>query len=54
MDQQDHEARSKQRKLEETSNTSASVDKSLASFKSDFCDALKQVEQTDRKSKLEA
>jgi len=30
------------------------VHKSLASFKADFCNALKQVEQTDRKSKLEA
>jgi len=32
---------------------SATVHKSLASYKADFYDALKQVEQTDRKSKLE-
>ena len=54
MDQQDHEASSKRRKLEETANTSATVHKSLANFKADFCDTLKQVEQTDSKSsKLE-
>ena len=52
IDQQDREARSKRRKLE-TANTLATVDESLASFKPDFCNALKQVEQTDRKSKLE-
>ena len=53
MNQQDHEARSKWRKLEETVTTSATVHKSLSSFKADFCDALKQVEQTDGKSKFE-
>jgi len=50
MDQHDHEARSKRRRLEETANTSATVHKNLASFKADFCDALKQVDQTDTKN----
>ena len=51
MDQQDCEASSKRRKLVETANTSATVRKTF--FKADFFDALKQVELTDRKSKLE-
>jgi len=53
MDQQDHEARATWRKLEETANTSVGADKSFASFKADFCDVLKQVEQADTKSKFE-
>ena len=52
LDQQDHKARSKRRKLEETAKTPPSVNKGLASFKLDFHAALQQVEQTDRKSKL--
>jgi len=57
MDQQDHhEARSKRRKLDETADTSAAVNKSVASFKPDFCDVLQHVlsvvEQTDRKSEI--
>jgi len=53
IDQQDNdEARpSKRCKLEKTANTSATVHKSLAN-KADFCDALKQAEQIDRKYKL--
>ena len=41
MDQHDHEARSKRRRLEETANTSATVHKNLASVKADFCDTVK-------------
>jgi len=53
IDQQDNEARpSKRCKLEKTANTSATVHKSLANYKADFCDALKQAEQIDRKYKL--
>lgn len=51
LDQQDHKARSKRRKLEEPAKT-PSVNKGLASFKLDFHAALQQVEQIDRKSKL--
>jgi len=51
MYQHDCEASSKRRNLVETANTSATVRKTF--FKADFFDALKQVELTDRKSKLE-
>ena len=53
LNQQDHKARSKRRKLEEAAKVPASDEKHVESFKLEFYAALKEVELIDRKSKLD-
>ena len=53
LDQQDHKARSKRRKLEEAAKVPASDEKHIESFKLEFYAALKEVKLIDRKSKLD-